>query len=155
MRTLVQVLVLGVLLVLLGGFTGWMLHEYNNMEVGNEVVSVSAVDVQPYGVCVSCCPVTAIETPTPTATEEPVCVLASPTSGPTITFPTETPRPTRGPTDVPTATPPVDPTDTPEPKPTKRVNCNNGGGNGSEGCSPSEQGHDDENQDHQHGGGHK
>jgi len=59
---------------------------------------------------------------TPTKTKTP---------NPTITTPTETPIPTI-----------VVPTETPIP--TKKPHCDNGGGNGSEGCSRSDNGNDDE-----------
>ncbi len=151
-------LILGLALFVLGALGGWIYHEFQTIqEVTSEVSTVVShdiySDIRSSGVCVSCCPVEP-EAETPIPTEEPVCVLASPTSGPTDTHPTETPQPTERPTNVPTATPSPQPTDTPIPNPTK-VKCNNGGGNGPEGCSPSEQGHDDENQDHKHGGGHK
>ena len=147
-------LAIGVCIALLALGVGWMMHTYS-MEVTNEVPTVVSHDVysdlRSPGVCLPCCELPALEAATPTPTEPPVCPVSSPTDTP----PTATPRPTRGPTDVPTATPSPDPTDTPKPEPTAKVKCNNGGGNGSEGCSASDKGHDDEDQGHKHGGGHK
>jgi hypothetical protein len=90
---------------------------------------------------------------TPTATEEPPTPTMEPTSvptdeptmeptheptrEPTHTCPTHTPRPTSTP--KPTHTP--RPTHTPQPT---HPSCNNGNGNGAEGCSPSDNGNNDE-----------
>lgn len=69
--------------------------------------------------------VTEIVEPTPTETSEPI-----PTE--TVIFiPTATLRPTSIPTQAPTPVP-----TTPVPEPTDKVNCNNGIGNGDEGCDP-------------------
>lgn len=93
--------------------------------------------------------------PNPTSTDDPTSV-PSETPDPTQTvIPTETPDPTQTivPTIDPTETPKPDdpkPTRTPKPehtpKPTKtpKPDCNNGGGDGPEGCSPSPNGNDDE-----------
>lgn len=97
-----------------------------------------------------------------------ICPITIPTEIPSSPTPTDEPTSTNTPPVESTSTPGVDPsetppvvtdtpTDTPTQKPTKtpKPKCNNGGGNGPEGCSPSEKGHDDEDQTHPHKGGHK
>ena len=77
--------------------------------------------------------------PKPTATD---CEYVSPTPTPDDTptpNPTDTPGPTDTPEPEPTNTP--EPTDTPEPEPT--IKCDQGRGNGDDGCSPG-------NSDHRH-----
>lgn len=87
-------------------------------------------------------------------TKTPVKVNTStPQNNPTATLieviPTNTPNPTE--TDVPTRVPTNIPDNTPGPHPTE-LHCNNGEGNGGEGCSPSDNGNNDEddNSNHHH-----
>ncbi len=132
----VAALVLGVLL-------GWVLRGQSNAEL------LEALNLSRQCCCV-CQPTEfeLVELPTATATpSESPTPGPSTTPGPTSTSgpgPTSTlvsPNPTSPPPEP--TNPPPEPT-APPPEPTQKPKCNNGGGNGSEGCSPSDQGNDDE-----------
>ena len=90
-------------------------------------------------------PTSVVNTPTettPIPTEVTQIVTETPVlETPTLGIPTKTPDP-----EPYTVTPKV-PTETPAPppvEPTKKIHCNNGEGNGGEGCSPSDNGNNDE-----------
>ncbi len=91
-------------------------------------------------------PIVPVETDVPGKTREPLDPTPTVPDVPPVS-PTETPEPTRptpGPTDTPVPTTtkivptdtPVVPTNTPELDKTKKPPCNQGIGNGAEGCDP-------------------
>lgn len=172
------VLLIGAFII--GVFAAGVLVERNYQGGQNEVVAHDYGGHE-HSVLVeySCCPACPAVAPTLAATPTPsLCErgelppTAAPESTPTIpppratatpeptdrTRPTETREPEVTPTMVePTST--MEPTNvpSPSPEPTEKMSCNKGGGNGPEGCDPGNnpgKGHDDEDQEHPHEGGH-